>query len=287
MQNQPGQFPTQKPHISFSEIKTWKECAWKHKLAHIDKLQEYTDSVYTCLGTTIHDAAEHFLSSRSLDGLIEKACEDINKAWLDNKFDDDEYIDKHFKRAQEQGWKYTHITREQALDMIKSIINSIPAFMDKTFPGWEYVNAEELLYEDTERGIVKFKGYVDAIIKLPEHRGRVKYWVLDWKTTGLGGWSRDKRQDKVIQAQIILYKKFWAAKNNIKLTDINTAYVWLKRGAATGKVCYLFRVASGPKSIEYAMKLLNNMVTSVLGKLKLKNRNSCKFCEFYKTEHCK
>ena len=33
-------FPTGKPHVSFSEIKAWKECSWRHKLIYIDKIDK-------------------------------------------------------------------------------------------------------------------------------------------------------------------------------------------------------------------------------------------------------
>ena len=38
-----NEFPTKKPHISFSEVRIWKECGWKHKLMYIDKIVENED----------------------------------------------------------------------------------------------------------------------------------------------------------------------------------------------------------------------------------------------------
>ena len=32
---------TGKPHVSFSEIKDWVECSYRHKLIHIDKLSTF------------------------------------------------------------------------------------------------------------------------------------------------------------------------------------------------------------------------------------------------------
>ena len=37
-------FPTGKPHVSFSEIKIWKECPWRHKLTYIDKIDMFADA---------------------------------------------------------------------------------------------------------------------------------------------------------------------------------------------------------------------------------------------------
>ena len=31
-------FKTGKPHVSFSEIKVWKECPYRHKLTYVDKI---------------------------------------------------------------------------------------------------------------------------------------------------------------------------------------------------------------------------------------------------------
>ena len=44
--DQGSMFPTGKPHISFSEIKQWKECAYRHKLTYIDKIDVFEDSPY-------------------------------------------------------------------------------------------------------------------------------------------------------------------------------------------------------------------------------------------------
>ena len=31
-------FPTGKPHVSYSEVRCWKECPFRHKLSYIDKI---------------------------------------------------------------------------------------------------------------------------------------------------------------------------------------------------------------------------------------------------------
>ena len=45
-------FPTGKPHVSFSEVKVWKECSYRHKLAYVDKLDSYEANPYADYGTT-------------------------------------------------------------------------------------------------------------------------------------------------------------------------------------------------------------------------------------------
>ena len=57
-------FPTGKPHVSYSEIKNWKECSYRHKLLYVDGLQEYNPSPYADFGTALHNAIELFLKTK-------------------------------------------------------------------------------------------------------------------------------------------------------------------------------------------------------------------------------
>ena len=48
-------------HVSFSEMKIWKECAWKHKLVYLDRLKGFEGNEYTAFGTAIHSTYEKVL----------------------------------------------------------------------------------------------------------------------------------------------------------------------------------------------------------------------------------
>ena len=62
-------------------------------------------------------------------------------------------------------------------------VNALPQWMDENFPQWETVSAEEMLYEEMQDLPLKFKGYIDCIIKVPQKTaGKWKYYILDWKT---------------------------------------------------------------------------------------------------------
>ena len=60
-------FPTGKPHISFSEVKTWKECSWKHKLVYINKIDMFKPSPYLDFGTILHTEVEGYLKNKTFD----------------------------------------------------------------------------------------------------------------------------------------------------------------------------------------------------------------------------
>ena len=63
MSNETPTFPNGKPHVSFSEIKQWKECPFRHKLAYIDKIDTFKPSPYLHFGTAVHEGCETLLSS--------------------------------------------------------------------------------------------------------------------------------------------------------------------------------------------------------------------------------
>ena len=57
-------FATGKPHVSFSEVRIWKECSWKHKLMYIDKVLDFEAGIYTEYGSILHETIELFLLTK-------------------------------------------------------------------------------------------------------------------------------------------------------------------------------------------------------------------------------
>ena len=270
-------FPTNKEHISFSEVKCWSECSWRHKLLHIDKIDVFEPSPFLDFGTTVHEGCENFLKTGDVPS--ERLLENIRAAWKKNGFGEPEWYEKM------PGW-YKHVPVEEWCEWATNMWNEVPSFLDKTFSNWETFEAEEMLYESIENRDLNFKGYIDAIIKCQDKQGKEKYWILDWKTSGSWGWRRDKKQDILMTAQLILYKHYWSRKHGIPLKDIRCGFILLKRGGKPGKICELVQVSVGPKSLDRANKIVGNMIAAVRKGFFLKNRNSCKYCSFLDTPHC-
>ena len=61
------EFPTNKKHVSYSEVKTWKECPWRHKLSYIDKIDTGDESPYLDYGTLLHAQLEQYLLTKTMD----------------------------------------------------------------------------------------------------------------------------------------------------------------------------------------------------------------------------
>ena len=277
--------PNHKPHVSYSEIRNWKECAWRHKLAYIDQLDVFENSPYLSYGTAVHDGIETFLLTGNMD--IEKVLENIKKEWETHGFDSKKYIEEQALIRESNGWKpKPHIYLETWLEYAKNSLEEIPDFLSKTFGNYEVVSAEEELYEHVPEVNAYFKGFIDALIKTKDKKGNDVYWVIDWKTAGDKGWFASKKRDILTWAQIALYKHFWRTKKNIDIKSVRCGFVLLKRGAPKGNTCELVKVSVGPKAEEKCTSMLRSMVLSMKRGIFLKNRQSCLFCEFKNTKAC-
>ena len=70
-----SEFPTGKPHVSYSEVRCWKECPWRHKLLHIEKIDVFKPSPYLDFGTQVHEGCESYLNNGTIPR--EKLIENI------------------------------------------------------------------------------------------------------------------------------------------------------------------------------------------------------------------
>lgn len=270
-------WPTGKPHISFSELSNWMECPYRHRLLYIDKVGSFDVTPHLSFGTAVHDANENYLKTRTMDKTI--AYSVIEKSWQENA---DKFTNGPFPSWASKGFGRI----EDWLGKASKVMDDVPGYLDKEFPGWECFGAEEDLYESVPNHRIKFKGFVDAILTVKDKGGKPKYWIIDWKTCGWG-WAAEKQQDFKTQLQLILYKNFWSRKHNIDMKDIRCAFALLKRDADPGESVGLVRVSVGDITSARGMDVIDRHVKAVSKGTFIKNRNSCYFCEFQNTVHCK
>lgn len=259
--------PTGKPHVSFSELRDWQECSYRHKLRYVEKIDFFEPSPIMDFGTSVHASCENYLKTRKMS--VDIATQNLDKFFETHK-DKENY-------------------KPDALPLLKSeaasILEDVPKFLDETFPEWECVDAEHMLYESLEKYPHAFKGFVDCIIKTKGKKGEDLYWILDWKTTSWG-WPVDKKSNPDIARQLVFYKNFWSLKTGVPLKNIRCGFVLLKRTAKPGAHCELVTVSVGDVTIERSVKLLHNMLGSIRRGIALKNKNSCQYCPYKETKHC-
>ena len=250
------------PHISFSALKDWNTCAWYHKLTRIDKIRGFTGNAFTAFGNAIHDVCE--------------------KKLLKEEIEEESYFLERFEHFlgtldKEPDQKLVSDMRTQG----KAILPEIEDALEDYFGEYEVLGSEIPLDEPIEgEDDYIFKGYIDGVIATPD--GKVH--IFDWKTCSWG-WDAKRRSAPMTTYQLTLYKYFFAQKMEIDPKDIETHFALLKRTSKKDKVEF-FRVTSGPRKTENATKLLKKALYNIKNKRYIKNRMSCKFCDFNKTEHC-
>lgn len=314
--------PTGKPHVSYSEISEWMECSWRHKLKHIDKIDDGDrGSIHTEFGQVIHDGMELYFNN----GRVPHTEQDIQILTKDFKKRIKALLDDpNSKMTLEDQSKLVEDMKQFAVN-IGPMLLAATLWLDETFPEWEVVSAEEKLLEPIEglNGVL-FKGFVDGFIRYPKRRKkRVKkakksdkirldviqdqveeeakadeyefiepreweYHVLDWKTCSWG-WMAEKKQSEKTKMQIILYKYFFCQKKGLEPDQIKCSFVLLKRTPPKSRPddrCEILTVSAGEKALQKSLDAVTNMVNQVRQGRAVKNKMSCKFCKFAYTEHC-
>ena len=257
-----------KKHISYSELKTWYECAYKHKLSYIDEVKKFVGNEHTAFGTAVHEVCEKsVLKEIPNDEISLKNC--FNNKFLEElKYLTEKNVTLNKKLIKD--------IRGQVDDLLVHILPSL----NKKFGNYEVVSAEEQLYEPIDDSEKKYKGFIDLVIKTPDGR----YHIIDWKTCSWG-WNAEKRSDRLITYQLTLYKKFFCQKHNIDPSMVETHFALLKR-TAKDKNVEIFRVTSGSKKTSNATKLMTDALHNLHSGMPIKNRSNCNNCEFRNTQHC-
>ena len=256
-------------HISFSALKVWNDCPWKHKLVYIDKVDGFRGNEHTAFGTAMHSTCEQLVENN-----ISNAKDYFQEQFLKELKDLPEDLELNKKLIGDM--------RSQGCMLVDYIL---PA-LSEHFHNYSLVSVEEKLFEPIEGfDDYNFKGFVDLVIKTPDD----KYHIIDWKTCSWG-WDTRRKSEKMTTYQLTLYKHFFGLKHNIDSNNIETYFALLKRTAKNNNV-EIFRATSGNKKTENALKLLSKALYNIDNKKYIKNRLNChgRFgtCEFYKTKYCK
>ena len=250
-------------HISYSELKDWSFCAFYHKLTRIDGIDGFTGNEYTAFGSAIHSVCEKKLLQEDIEE--DFFVKELKKNIADLEDDVDN--------------KLVHQMMKQGGNIIPEIDDALSDYFEE----FEVLAVEMPLYEPIDGEDKLFKGYIDAVVATPD--GKVH--IFDWKTCSWG-WDSRKKSDKMVTYQLTLYKHFFCQKMDIDPKNVETHFAVLKRTAKKNNVEF-FRVTSGPKKTENALKLLNTALYNIKNQRYIKNRLSCTGgygCKFYKTEHC-
>jgi len=257
---------TQREHISYSELKDWASCPFYHKKAWMEKVTTFEGNEYTAFGSAIHDVCEKKLLK-----------EDINETELFQLG-----FAKRIQELIEKNIEFNAANVQQMKSAGPAILAEVEDALEEYFGDYEVFSSEEMLYVPIENFNIYFKGFVDAVVKVGD-----TYHLFDWKTCSWG-WDSRKKAEKLVTYQLTLYKHFFCQKHKIDPKKVETHFALLKRTAKKDRV-EIFRVTSGSKKTENALKLLYQAIYNISKGLHIKNRLSCLKpyrCQLYKTPHC-
>jgi len=255
----------QRKRISYSELKLWNDCAYKHKLVYLDKIKAFVGNEYTAFGSACHAVNEKLILDENIDTQSEFKQQFVKEI---------KSLPDHSKLNK----KLVLEMHEQAQDLFDHVIPEMKNYFGK----YEVFKIEDPLFEEIGEFETdfKFKGFIDLVIKTEDG----KYHILDWKTTSWG-WRAEKKNDSITAYQLSLYKNYFANKYNVDHSQIETHFALMKR-TAKGKKVEIFRVTNGKKRVANAIDLLSKAINHINSENFVKNRLSCKYCEFHKTKHC-
>ena len=279
--------------VSYSQYNQWTTCPHKWKLNYVDNLRDYTDSIHTLFGTSMHEVLQTYLTVMYNDTIKMADALPLDKMLLHRmKYNYTKTMESNggveFCKQNDMEEFYTH-----GLAILewfnKKRANS---FSKKNY---ELVGIEVPIQYNLDNNI-KFIGYMDVVIY---DNFRDRYKIIDIKTSTMG-WNKYMKADKSKTNQLLLYKRFYALEKNIPVDKIDVEYFIVKRKLYE-KVDFpqrriqTFSPASGKPSINKLMNTFNQFIDEsfINGEyntnhtyIKQPSKKNCRFCEFNQTEHC-
>ena len=283
----------QMKRISYSQYSQWSNCPHKWKLNYIDKLSQFTDSIHTMFGTSMHEVLQTYLTVMYNDTVKMADALPLEDMLLHRmKFNYTKIMEKNggveFVKQSEMEEFYQH-----GLLILEWFKKKRGQYFSKK--SWELVGIEEPINYNLPNDI-KFIGYMDVVLY---NKITQKYKIIDIKTSTMG-WNKYQKADKNKTDQLLLYKKFYGAEKNIPMDKIDVEYFIVKRKLYENldfpqKRIQTFSPANGKPSVNKVTNNLNQFIEESFKNgeynlshtyIKRPSRKNCKWCEFNQTEHC-
>ena len=260
------QTPSKNLHISYSSLSTYNKCPKLWELQYLRNEVPFTQNIYTCFGTAMHETIQEWLTVMYHDKV--KAANDINlhKLLYAN-------MAKAYKtgRAMMQG---QHFSSADEMTQFWLDGKHILDFLSKKRAGYfstknmMLAGVETLLYQEIKPGIV-FKGLVDLVFY---HPNSDTWTIMDIKTS-TRGWSQEYKKNPNLTAQVILYKEYFSKQFGIDKDKIDVEFFIVKRRvpaeaefASMQRRVQEFRPNAGPRKTKQVLDSMNKFISEAIDK---------------------
>jgi hypothetical protein len=247
-----------RPHVSFSEAYTASCCPYKHwEQYRLKKPQE--DTIYTVFGKAVGESIEKYKKYGQKMSWI-SIGKKIFRFVLDHGWPEK-------MEEKDRDWR---VWTRAGLRIFKDTLE----FLDEEFPWWELIDFEYPIYEEILGRGKKFKGFIDLIFKW-----NGKIYIIDFKTTA-SGWFKQQLEDTHKLYQVTLYKYFYCLKTGTDPSNVETAYLLLKRKPAKKATTsvQLLEQTSGKVKMGNAVSWLSKQIELIETGIKIKSPTTCSFC---------
>ena len=279
--------------VSYSQYSQWDKCPYKWKLNYIDNLRQFTDSIHTMFGTSMHEVLQTYLTVMYNDTVKMADALPLEKMLLTR-------MKRNYQQIMEKNGGEVFCEQSDMEEFYKHGLSILDWFKKRrgnyfSKKGYELVGIEVPINYDLPNG-VKFIGYIDVLLY---NTVTQKYKIIDIKTSTMG-WNKWMKADKNKTDQLLLYKQFYGAQHDIPLDKIDVEYFIVKRKLYEGldfpqKRVQKFSPANGKPSINKVVNNLNQFLQEsfIDGEyntdhtyIQRPSKKNCKYCEFNQTEHC-
>jgi hypothetical protein len=282
--------------VSFSQYSTFSTCPRMYKHQYIDKLGESSANIHTIFGTSCHEVIQHYLTV--FYGVSKKQANELN---LDKMLL--ESMRKEFTKEKEkmsEGAPCTQLELEEFFGDGRRILEWFVKHIEKLYTksGYELVAIEMPLNYEIKPG-VHFIAFIDIVLR---EIGSGEIIIIDLKTS-TNGWNKYQKEDKIKNAQILIYKKFYSDLFGVPMQNIKVEFQIMKRKLMEDAPYPIPRISkhippNGKPSVMKAYDEFMGFINTVFddsGERRLdieysktpgKNKKNCKYCEFYARKIC-
>ena len=258
------QTPSRNKHISYSALSTYNKCPKKWELMYLRNEIPFTQNIYTCFGTAMHETLQTYLETLYHDKVKTANEININQLLYDNmikSYKSGKAINGHTHFSSAEQLQEFWLDGKHILEFIKK--KRAAYFSTKTA---KLAGIETLLYQEIRPGVM-FKGLVDLIFY---HPNTDRWTVMDIKTS-TRGWNDTYKKNPNLTAQVILYREFFAKQFGIDKDKIDVEFFIVKRRvpaeaefAVMQRRVQEFKPASGPRKTKQVMDSMDKFISDVL-----------------------
>ena len=218
-----------KCHVSYSQFAMYMKCPKQWELSYIKRESAYEPSIHTVFGTAMHEVFQEY---------IRLMYEDSVKAA--NQLGVEQFLKQRMAAVyKEELEKYgQHISTKKELNEFYSDGVEILNWFLKRRGG--YFNSKNfellgievpILHQASETNEhVQMLGYLDLVLR-DKRDGQII--IYDIKTS-TNGWNKYQKADKLKQAQLVLYKKYFAEQYGLNVDNIKIVFFIVKRKLIEG-----------------------------------------------------